>query len=279
MEETRSCSQCNETKSLSEYYYIKQENRYNKRCKLCINGYSKKHYSKNKSLPKVISEKKTCIKCNILHPVTQYYKQSKQKDGYSNVCIDCHKNYHSEYRKKTSPKHLIPEGYKKCNHCNEVLPVSDYNKIWKDKPQLNPYCRTCVKEKYCNWKEKNGREWDREYTKNKRKTDPQFKLKQTLRGRYLDALKRHTSGGKVTKHHSAIELIGCSIEEYTIYLENQFHPDMNWSNHGDIWEIDHIIPCASFDLTISDEQKKCFHYTNTQPLFKSDNRSKGSKII
>jgi hypothetical protein len=80
MEETRSCSQCNETKSLSEYYYIKQENRYNKRCKLCINGYSKKHYSKNKSLPKVISEKKTCIKCNILHPVTQYYKQSKQKD-------------------------------------------------------------------------------------------------------------------------------------------------------------------------------------------------------
>ena len=24
---------------------------------------------------------------------------------------------------------------------------------------------------------------------------------------------------------------------------------MSWGNHGEIWEIDHIKPCASFDLT------------------------------
>ena len=42
---------------------------------------------------------------------------------------------------------------------------------------------------------------------------------------------------------------------------------MTWENHGKIWEIDHILPCASFDLTILEEQKKCFHYTNMQPLF------------
>ena len=44
---------------------------------------------------------------------------------------------------------------------------------------------------------------------------------------------------------------------------------MSWDNHGDIWEIDHILPCSSFDLTKLEEQQKCFHFSNHQPLFKT----------
>jgi hypothetical protein len=44
---------------------------------------------------------------------------------------------------------------------------------------------------------------------------------------------------------------------------------MTWENHGDIWEIDHIQPCSSFNLTQEIEQQKCFYYTNLQPLFKT----------
>jgi len=36
--------------------------------------------------------------------------------------------------------------------------------------------------------------------------------------------------------------------------------------------------CCSFDLTQEEEQKKCFHYTNLQPLWASDNLSKGGKF-
>ena len=67
---------------------------------------------------------------------------------------------------------------------------------------------------------------------------------------------------------------------------------MNWSNHGTIWEIDHIIPCDSFDLTKLEEQEKCFHFSNLQPLFKTTeiaeslgykgyigNREKSNKIL
>lgn len=44
---------------------------------------------------------------------------------------------------------------------------------------------------------------------------------------------------------------------------------MNWQNWGTVWELDHILPCVSFDLTKLEEQQKCFHYTNLQPLFKT----------
>ena len=63
------------------------------------------------------------------------------------------------------------------------------------------------------------------------------------------------------------------------YLEPQFKPEMNWNNHGEIWEIDHIKPCSSFDLTDTEQQKQCFHYTNLQPLWAEDNLRKGDKIL
>ena len=68
---------------------------------------------------------------------------------------------------------------------------------------------------------------------------------------------------------SVIELVGCTIDEFRLYVESLFFPEMTWENHGDIWEIDHILPCASFDLTLLEEQKKCFHFSNHQPLFKT----------
>lgn len=55
---------------------------------------------------------------------------------------------------------------------------------------------------------------------------------------------------------------------------------MSWENYGIRgWHIDHIKPCASFDLSIIEEQKECFHYTNLQPLWWHENLAKSDKII
>lgn len=108
--------------------------------------------------------------------------------------------------------------------------------------------------------------------KNRLKTDINFRLKHNLRVRIHDAIKNRI------KSESTIQLIGCSIDNLKQYLESQFKNGMTWSNYG-VWEVDHIRPCCTFDLSEISEQKKCFNYTNLQPLWKKENRSKAKKFI
>ena len=70
--------------------------------------------------------------------------------------------------------------------------------------------------------------------------------------------------------------MGCTIDELIAHIEKQFKPGMNWSNHGK-WHIDHIRPCSSFELTDIEEQKKCFHFSNLQPLWAEENLKKAAR--
>jgi len=103
----------------------------------------------------------------------------------------------------------------------------------------------------------------KQYNINSYKNNINTKLSLSLRCRLNHSLKQ----GLKTK--SALNLLGCSVDDLKQYLEQQFKPEMTWENHGVVWEVDHIIPCAFFDLSIYEQQKKCFHYTNLQPLFKT----------
>ena len=73
-------------------------------------------------------------------------------------------------------------------------------------------------------------------------------------------------------------MIGCTIERLRNHLEAQFTDGMSWENYGkNGWHVDHIRPCASFDLTDPEQQRQCFHYTNLQPLWATDNMRKSAK--
>jgi Uri superfamily endonuclease len=54
---------------------------------------------------------------------------------------------------------------------------------------------------------------------------------------------------------------------------------MNWNNYGTYWHIDHIKSCASYDLTIIENQKECFNYKNLRPLEAIENLKKGKKLL
>ena len=74
------------------------------------------------------------------------------------------------------------------------------------------------------------------------------------------------------------ELLGCNFETARKHIESLFKPGMSWDNYGK-WHMDHIIPCASFDLRCPVQQLACCYYKNLQPLWAFDNMSKGSQIL
>jgi len=77
------------------------------------------------------------------------------------------------------------------------------------------------------------------------------------------------------KSGRTVELLGCTSSEFVAYLESRFQPGMSWSNYGVMgWHVDHIVSCWRFDLSDPEQQRKCFHYTNLQPLWREDNLSK-----
>jgi len=115
------------------------------------------------------------------------------------------------------------------------------------------------------------KEWNREYKQRRRQNDLNYRIMEQLRGRIHKGMR----GGLKTKR--TIALIGCSIEKLKKHLSAKFKSGMSWDNYGK-WHIDHICPCASFDLTKPKQQKICFNYKNLQPLWEYDNLSKGAKI-
>jgi hypothetical protein len=189
---------------------------------------------------------KPCIKCNKVLPLDEFYKG---KTGLINRCKTCIKIYSTQY-KRTNP-HVVKKYY--LNNKNELnLKSSEY---------------------YQNNKEKRNK-YVREWSKHRYNTNTEYKTTKCIRSRITSALNAQLTG----KYNSSFDLLGCDIEFYLKYLEAKFVKGMSWDNYGEQWHIDHIKPCASFDLSNEEEQRKCFNYTNTQPLWKSDNLGKGSKL-
>lgn len=99
-------------------------------------------------------------------------------------------------------------------------------------------------------------------------------LRATLRGAIIN--RRRGTDWKAGARLGAI--VGCSKLELITHIEAQFLAGMSWSNYGrNGWEIDHVKPCASFDLTQHDQVLLCFHYKNLRPLWRADNLRKGNR--
>lgn len=117
------------------------------------------------------------------------------------------------------------------------------------------------------------RQLDRARDRQRRKTDVLFVIKKRLRARLANALR-----GYGAKAEPTLQLLGCSLPFLKRHLESRFKPGMSWKNRHR-WHIDHVLPCKAFDLTQREEQLKCFHWSNLQPLWKRDNLTKRSRVV
>ena len=74
------------------------------------------------------------------------------------------------------------------------------------------------------------------------------------------------------------QYIGCTPGFLRNHLEEQFLPGMTWENHGNEWEVDHIVPLSWWDIKNHPEHLfEASHWTNLQPMWKKENMYKGDR--
>ena len=184
---------------------------------------------------------------------------------------------------------------KKCTLCKAEKPMDDF---WfnKKKNEYHPRCKPCkyeVSKKYINvskeqkaiygvtyrekHKEKLKISKKEEYIRNREKyITRSLEYQKTLVGRIKHNIRTRINNAIKRGSNSASKLIGCDIEMYIHYMEYLFDETMTWDNYGTHWHIDHVNPVCNFDLTIIDQQKIAFHWTNTRPLSATDNLSRSN---
>ena len=204
-----------------------------------------------------MEETKVCSKCGEIYALSFF---TIKNGKYTNLCRKCKRERDRKfYSNNKSIINVKQKDYYKKNAISIKNRVKDY--YWENREDI-------LLDNRSNVERKNRRN---ENFRNRYKTEPNLVIKNRIRVRMWELLRNN-------KSNNTISILGCSVDECRKYLESNFLPGMTWENYGE-WEIDHIIPCASFDLTKPEEQLKCFHYTNLQPLWEFDNRSKRDKII
>lgn len=237
---------------------------------------------------------KTCIRCGEAKETNEFYKAGK--DGLTTHCKPCHSTRNVENGRKRREKLKgcpVEEAKRKARYQRskaynrkyvdehkELYQEARRRSYWKHKERISARrkeLRAQNPEKYKQDKKRRRtnkleqyRAVDSKYVKRRRDTDMSYRIAGNLRGRIHQAVKKRSESSK--------DLLGCSIDFFMRHLESQFSPEMSWANYGRYWEIDHVKPCASFDLTYLEQRKACFHWSNTQPLTKADNCSKGAKV-
>ena len=151
-----------------------------------------------------------------------------------------------------------------------------------------------LSKKHKLWYENNKDKWDvyikeyrennidkirqikRDYERNRKASDPLYKLISNFRTAIYQVLKE----SNVEKNKSYFDILGYTPEELIIHLEKQFKDDMTWDNYG-VWHVDHKLPITSFDIQeMGDEEfMKCWCLDNLQPMWGEENIRKSNKLF
>lgn len=118
------------------------------------------------------------------------------------------------------------------------------------------------------WREENRGRWLE--LQREARSKPERKMVSNLRRRLREFIR--------VKKGKSSSFFGCTPAFLRKHIEQQFERGMSWENYGE-WHVDHIRPCASFDLAKLDERRACFHWSNLRPLWAEENITKGAKMI
>jgi hypothetical protein len=228
-------------------------------CSLCkINTFEK------------ISTKKYCDDCAKKQKKIDQLNFRNKKEVEILTCVSCKINTFEKYKmKKYCDECSIlrrrdrSNKYKQNNREN----MNEYNKLYKTEHKEE------LKENRKIYEIENRKQiQDRrtEYSRKRRKSDPAYKLILVARNRMYKLVKGNNNNVSKT--------IGCDSQFLQNWLSFQFNASMSLDNHGDYWHIDHVIPCAKFNILNKRCQQECFHWSNIQPKERRENLSKNDSL-
>jgi len=203
---------------------------------------------------------------------TQYQRQYYQKNKETKI-----KKYREENREILSEKNIEyqkgireenKEERKKYRRKYRVDNIEKSLRLEKEARERNKEKSSTTQKKY---REEN-REILNEKRRNRINSNPLLRSKERIRILIANSI---TKMG-YTKKSRTHEILGCSFEEFKLYIDNMLSDGMSWDNHGE-WHLDHRIP-ISWAKT-EEDIIKLNHYTNFQPLWASENLSKGNRFF
>jgi hypothetical protein len=235
-----------------------------------------------------IPKRKKCNKCGIEKSFEEYYKSYGK-------CKDCVKAEQRERNKKTSEENkkriMDPQSkstYQYCYKCEQDKPLSEFRvgrsqclecerEYGRTYNQENSEIRQKwvdehrerMTELQANWYQ-NNKSHIRAKFNSRYSEDNCFKIKQLL--------KCHLQH-RIRKISSTEDYTGTDFEQVADWFEYNFTPEMNWGNHGTMWDIDHVIPVALWNLDDPLQVDMCFNWKNLSPLFSSKNRHEKSDTL
>ena len=277
----KNCVQCFKVKLLVEFN--KNKNGYTKNCSKCLDENVKRN-NKRKEDTSQSNETKKCARCFVNKSLSCY---KITKNGIQKQCDECCLHY-KKLQQNNKKALLVDEDKlndheKQCTRCLKIK-IIDKFKTKKHKHCLDccnshreyliknrcshgclnkSACVKCLGGSICEHKRKKSECKDCNF---------HGYLYQKVRARIALALK------KGSKSKRSIEYLYCDIITFKKHIENKFVEGMTWENYGKIWHIDHIVPINYNNPTLEEVIKR-LHYINTQPLWASENISKGNRYI
>jgi hypothetical protein len=216
---------------------------------------------------KLIELFKVCTKCEDLKPWGKFHKDKKGRFGVKPKCKVCNCLDATNYQKE-NPEQCNERSRKWAEENPEKIKLT--NQKWYKKNHAK------VKKNSMAWRKRNPDKYLKNvsgWQKEKRKSDPKFKLKCQMSVSICLSLKGNKNGRKWEG------IIGYTLNQLKKHIEKQFTDGMSWNNYGD-WHIDHKIPISAFNFTIPEHEdfKRCWALSNLQPLWAHDNLTKQASL-
>jgi hypothetical protein len=245
----------------------------------------------------ILDNTKICIKCGLEKYLNDFHNKSVHKDGKSNICKICVKQYKEKYytvykekisehikeyrlkpeiklKKKEWDKKYRENNKEKCKESQRKYlqklenrkKRSEYQKTWnKNNPEK-------INKSSKKWKIKN-REKINKFELSKKNNNSEYKLKRIIRSGFIHKLKRNS----IKKTNSFFSYTGIKFNDYIEHLKN----DPLWNDYlynTKYFHIDHIIPCSAYNFNNLEDIKKCWNPRNLRFLNASENILKFNKI-